>query len=75
MHTPIDQGVNFCKLAKHITIQKLGKITFGALWLHSGPLCDARRRAGSARRPLLASIYRKSKICTRHISEVRDSAI
>ena len=34
----IDQGVNFSKLAKNIKIQKVGKMTFGALWLHSGPM-------------------------------------
>ena len=30
--------LTFVNLQKNIKIQKLGKITFGALWLHSGPL-------------------------------------
>ena len=43
LHTDIDQGVNFRKLAKKYQNSKVGKMTFGALWLHSGPLCVVRR--------------------------------
>ena len=39
MHIHIDQGVNFSKLAKKYQNSKVGEISFGALWLHSGPLC------------------------------------
>ena len=39
MHTHIDQGVNFRKLANKYQNSKVGEMTFGALWLHSGPLC------------------------------------
>ena len=46
LHTDIDQGVNFRKLAKKYQNSKVGKMTFGALWLHSSPLCDATVRAG-----------------------------
>ena len=35
MHIHIDQGVNFSKLAKKYQNSKVGKISFGALWLHS----------------------------------------
>ena len=39
----IDQGVNFSKLAtttkKKKKNSKVGEMTFGASWLHSGPLC------------------------------------
>ena len=38
MHIHIDQGVNFSKLAKKYQNLKVGKMTFGALLLHSGPL-------------------------------------
>ena len=37
----VDKGVSFSKLARKCQNGKVGKMTFGALWLHSGPLCDA----------------------------------
>ena len=39
------QGVVFRTLAKNIKIQKLAKSHFGALWLHSGPLCAISKPA------------------------------
>ena len=39
MHIHRDQGVNFSKLANKFQNSQIGKMTFGALWLHSGPLC------------------------------------
>ena len=44
MHIHIDQGVNFSKPAKKYQNSKVGKLTFGALWLHSGPLCGLVHR-------------------------------
>ena len=50
LHTDIDQGVNFRKLAKKYQNSKVGKMTFGALWLHSGPLCDGLVDCGHSAR-------------------------
>ena len=40
-----NQGVNFSTLAKKYQNSKVGKMTFGALWLHSGPLCGGGMHA------------------------------